>query len=153
MIERYRPDPAIYTYGNIDRGRVDGWEFEADWFLRPGWNVFGCLSSVRGRSLASGDNLNDIPPVRLSGGTRLWLGLVSLGLNGSVQLEKDNPGPVEVPIPGAAIVDFRAVWTCRRWDLYLSLANLFNARYLARPDAEAMPEPARSLRLGIARAF
>ena len=153
MIERFRPDPTTYTYGNIERGRLQGLEFEAEAFPLPGWKVFGNLSAVRGRSLSTGAALNDIPPLRLYAGTRVWLGWFTAEANGSIQLRKDNPGPAEVAIPGSAVANLKASYSWQAWKFYLTLANIFNASYYARPDAEAMLEPARNLRLGIAFNF
>jgi outer membrane receptor protein involved in Fe transport len=77
MIERYRPDPTTYTYGNIEQGRLQGLEFEAEAFLLPGWKVFGNLAAIRGRSLATDAPLNDVPPFRVYAGTRIWKGRLS----------------------------------------------------------------------------
>ncbi|OGD20473.1 MAG: hypothetical protein A2W03_02065 [Candidatus Aminicenantes bacterium RBG_16_63_16] len=153
MIERYRLNPTTYTYGNIAKGRLEGWELEAEYFVLPGWKVFGNLSAVRGRSLSTGAALNDIPPLRLYAGTRVWLGWFTAEANGSIQLRKDNPGPAEVAIPGSAVANLKASYSWQAWKFYLTLANIFNASYYARPDAEAMLEPARNLRLGIAFNF
>ena len=153
LIERYKINPTTYTYGNIAKGRVQGWELEAEYFVLPGWKVFGNLTAIRGRSLETGDALNDIPPLRLYAGTRVWLGLFTAEANGVFQLSKDNPGPAEVAIPGSAVLNLRASYAWQAWNFYLTLANVLNASYFARPDAEAMLEPARNLRLGIACAF
>jgi outer membrane receptor protein involved in Fe transport len=153
MIERYKISPTTYTYGNIAKGRIEGWELEAEHFITPGWKVFGNLSAIRGRSLDTGAPLNDIPPLRLYAGTRVWLGWFSAEANGVFLLDKDDPGPAEVAIPGSAVVNFRASYGWRAWNFYLTMANVLNETYIARPDAEAMFEPARSLRLAIAYAF
>jgi outer membrane receptor protein involved in Fe transport len=153
MIERYRISPTTYTYGNITKGRIQGWEVEAECFVVQGWKIFGNLTAIRGRSLETGAALNDIPPLRLYVGTRVWLGWFSAEANGSFQLRKDNPGPAEVAIPGSAVVNLSASYVWNPLKFYLTLTNLLDASYIARPDAEAMPEPARNLRLGVAYAF
>jgi outer membrane receptor protein involved in Fe transport len=38
-------------------------------------------------------------------------------------------------------------------NVFLSLNNLFDQSYLARPDPEAMPEPGRNLIFGLSYSF
>jgi outer membrane receptor protein involved in Fe transport len=153
MIERYRPDPTTYTYGNIERGRLQGLEFEAEAFLLPGWKVFGNVAAIRGRSLVSGDPLNDVPPVRLYGGTRYWAGRFSAEINATVCLAKAAPGPAEIAVAASEVVNLKAGYLWRGLEFHLMLGNAFNATYVSRADAEAMVEPGRNLRLGVSYAF
>jgi len=153
MIERYRVDPTTYTYGNIEEGRVKGLEFELEYFLRPGWKVFGSMFTIRGRSLVTGTPLNDIPPLRVAAGTRVWRGRFWTQLEAAVLFAKDNPGPAEIAIPGCSIIDLRAGYAWRAFDFFAVLANVLNQEYVSRPDSEAMIEPGRNLRLGLAYAF
>jgi len=153
MIERFRPDPTTYTYGNIERGRLQGLEFEAEAFPLPGWKVFGNVAMIRGRSLVSGDPLNDVPPVRLYGGTRYWVGRFSAEINATVCLAKTDPGPAEIAVPSAELVNLKAAYLWRGLEFRVMLGNVFNATYISRADAEAMVEPGRNLRLGVSYAF
>jgi outer membrane receptor protein involved in Fe transport len=153
MIERFRPDPTTYTYGNIERGRLQGLEFEAEAFPLPGWKVFGNVAMIRGRSLVSGAPLNDVPPVRFYGGTRYWVGRFSAEINATVCLAKTDPGPAEIAVPSAELVNLKAAYLWRGLELRVMLGNLFNATYVSRADAEAMVEPGRNLRLGVSYSF
>ena len=153
MIERYRLDPSTYTYGNIEKGRIQGLELEAEYFVLPGWKVFGNVATLRGRSLATGDRLNDIPPVRFYAGTRVWRGNLSAEINAAVQLRKDNPGPAEVSVRSSKLVNLRVAYILRGLSVHATLANAINESYIARADSEAMLEPGRNLRLGVAYAF
>jgi outer membrane receptor protein involved in Fe transport len=153
MIERYRPDPTTYTYGNIERGRLQGLEFEAEAFLLPGWKVFGNVAAIRGRSLVSGDPLNDVPPVRFYGGTRYWAGRFSAEINATVCLAKTAPGPAEIAVASSEVLNIKAGYLWRGLEFHLMLGNAFNATYISRADAEAMVEPGRNLRLGVSYAF
>ncbi len=154
MIERYTVSPGIYTYGNIDRGRLKGIELEAEYFPMPGWKVFGNMFAIRGRNAGTGGPLNDVPPVQFLAGTKAWVGRFSAEADATFRLRKDNSGPAEVAIPGSTVVNVRAAY---RFSPSLSvfgrLGNLFNETYIARPDAEAMEEPGRSLTVGAALAF
>ena len=153
MIERYRLDPSTYTYGNIERGRLQGLEFEAEAFLLPGWKVFGNVAAIRGRSLETGVPLNDIPPFQIYTGTRVWKGKLSAELNATFRLAKSNPGPAEIEVVSSELVNFKASCLWHGLNFYVTLGNVFNAAYIARADSEAMVEPGRNLRLGFVYAF
>lgn len=153
MIERYRLDPSTYTYGNIERGRLQGLEFEAEAFLLPGWKVFGNVATIRGRSQETGVPLNDIPPFQIYTGTRVWKGKLSAELNATFRLAKSKPGPAEIDVASSEIVNFKAGYLWHDLNFYVALGNIFNAAYVARADSEAMVEPGRNLRLGFVYAF
>jgi len=153
MIERYRPDPTTYTYGNIERGRLQGVELEGEAFLAAGWKVFGNFAVIDGQSLETDAPLNDVPPVRFYAGTRYWHGRLSAELNATFCLAKTDPGPAEVPVASSEVVNLKAGYVWRGVNLYVLLANVFNATYISRADAEAMIEPGRNLRLGVSYAF
>jgi len=153
MIERYRLDPSTYTYGNIEKGRLQGLEFEAEAFLLPGWKIFGNVAAIRGRSLETGVPLNDIPPFQIYTGTRVWKGKLSAELNATFRLAKSNPGPAEISVASSELVNLKATYLWRGLNFYVALGNIFNATYVARADSEAMVEPGRNLRLGFVYAF
>jgi outer membrane receptor protein involved in Fe transport len=153
MIERYRPEPTTYTYGNIEKGRLQGLELEAEAFPVPGWKVFGNIAAIRGRSLAGDLPLNDVPPVRFYTGTRYWRGRFSAEVNATFCLAKDNPGPAEIAVASSELVNLRATYLWRGLNVYAALGNVFNATCISRADAEAMIEPRRNLRVGVSYAF
>lgn len=153
MIERYRIDATTRTYGNIEKGRIQGLEFELEYFVRPGWKVFGNVAALRGRSVLSGDPLNDIPPFNLHVGTRVWVKRFWAELSGTYRLRKGTPGPDEIEIAGSEIVNLRTGYRWSSFEFFMSLANIFNAAYLARPDPDAMEEPGRNLKIGFVYSF
>lgn len=154
MIERYKVSSTVYTYGNIERGRIHGLEFETEWFPFTGWKLRAGLTALAGKSLATGAPLNDVPPFRATLATRAWWGRFSVEARLLAQAAKDEPGPAEIAIPGYGILDLKVAWAIGpSLDLYLKLANAFNALYLGRPDSEAVDEPGRSLGLGLAWSF
>jgi outer membrane receptor protein involved in Fe transport len=154
MIERYTKSPGVYTYGNIDRGRLKGIEFEVEYFPVPGWKVFGNMFAIRGRNAATGGALNDVPPVQFLAGTKAWIGRFSAELDAMFRLRKNDPGPAEIGIRASTVVNARAAYRVSpTLSFYARLGNLFDATYIARPDAEAMDEPGRSLTFGAAFAF
>ncbi len=153
MIERFRLDPTTYTYGNIERGLLRGFEFEAEAFVLSGWKVFGNFAVIRGRSLATGDPLNDVAPFRVFTGTRYWRGRFSAELNATFSAAKSDPGPAEIAVASSELVNLKAGYVWRGLDFFVTLANVFNATYIARADPDAMFEPGRNLRVGFAYAF
>ncbi|MGB8959894.1 MAG: TonB-dependent receptor [Candidatus Aminicenantales bacterium] len=153
MIERFRLDPSTYTYGNIERGLLRGLEFEAEAFVLAGWKVFGNFAVIRGRSLATGDPLNDVPPFRIYAGTRYWKDRFSAELNATFSAAKSDPGPAEIAVASSKLVNLRVGYVWRGLDFFVTLANLFNATYIARADPDAMVEPGRNLRAGFSYAF
>ncbi len=154
MIERYKITSTVYTYGNINRGRVEGLELELEAFPVSGWKLFGNLMSLRGKDPATGQPLNDVPPLRAVAGSRFWVGRFSAEATGIFQAKKDRPGPAEIAIDGYELINLKAAYAFgSAVNLYVRLGNLFDETFLARPDSEAMEEPGRSLSLGLAVAF
>ena len=154
MIEKYTMSPGLYTYGNIATGRLKGLEFEIEYFPAPGWKVFGNMFAIRGRNAATGGPLNDVPPVQFLAGTKVWIGRFSAEVDATFRLRKNDPGPAEIAVPASTVVNARSAYRVSpSLSFYARLGNLFNATYIARPDAEAMEEPGRSLNIGVAFAF
>ena len=154
MIERFLVQPKVYTYGNIEKGRIQGLEMEIEYFPWRWLDVFGNIELIDGKSKETGDPLNDIPPQRLFLGTRVWAGRFSFEVNGTWQQKKDDPGPAEISIPEAHYVNLKASYFfAPSANIYFVLSNLFNEAYLARPDPESVEEPGRDLLFGISFSF
>jgi hemoglobin/transferrin/lactoferrin receptor protein len=154
MIERYRIEETVYTYGNIDRGAIRGFELECEYFPWPWFSVFGNLARIDGKSLQNNVPLNDIPPRRLYLGARAWLGRLSLEINGTWQGEKDDPGPAEIAISAAQYLDLKlSYFLPPSVNVYLAVNNLLDESYLGRPDPEAREEPGRNFLFGISYSF
>jgi iron complex outermembrane receptor protein len=156
LIERYWIDAIenIYTYGNVNKGKISGYELEVEYYPVPKWKVFGNFFSFNGKSVVVDESLNDIPPSRLFLGTRVWIGDLSGEINATFQLDKENPGPAEISIPGYEIVNMKASYYFNStFSLYFVLSNLFNHTYIARPDPDAVEEPGRNLMLGVSYSF
>jgi iron complex outermembrane recepter protein len=154
MIDRYTVSPALYTYGNIDKGRLKGLEIEVEVFPMPGWKIFGNMFAIRGRNAATGGTLNDVPPVQFLMGTKAWVGRLSAEIDATFRLRKDDPGPAEIAVSASTVVNARAAYRVSpSLSFYARLANLFDATHIARPDAKAMEEPGRSLSIGATLGF
>ena len=154
MVERYRSEENIYTYGNIEKGQIQGLELEMEYFPMPRWKIFGNFYSFKGLSQLTDDSLNDIPPLRLFLGTRVWKGHFWGEISASFQKEKKDPGPTEISIPGFEVVNFQVGFFLNStFRFYLSVSNLFNKTYLARPDPDSMEAPGRNFILGLVYSF
>ena len=98
MIERYKNPDNIYTYDNIDRGKIYGGEIEARFAPSENIDLFGNYFYYIGKSDETDDALNDLPAPRfLVGGKvdlinkRLWV-----EFNYLHSFKKTDPGPAEV---------------------------------------------------------
>jgi hemoglobin/transferrin/lactoferrin receptor protein len=158
LIERYMIDPVerIRTYGNVEQGRLSGYELEVEYYPMPKWKLFGNIYSFKGKSKVTSEPLNDIPPSRLFMGTRVWFGHFTTEINATLQLKKDDMGPDEMlsDLPGYEVVNLKASYYYNKsFRFYLLLSNLLDRAYLARPDADAVEEPGRNLIFGMSYSF
>lgn len=158
LIERYMVDPVerIRTYGNVEQGRLSGYELEVEYYPMPKWKLFGNIYSFKGNSTVTSEPLNDIPPSRLFLGTRVWFGRFTTEINATLQLKKDDMGPDEMlsSLPGYEVVNLKASYYYNKsFRFYLLLSNLLDRAYLARPDADAVEEPGRNLVFGMSYSF
>ena len=156
LIERYWIDTIenIYTYGNVNKGKISGYELEVEYYPIPKWKVFGNFFSFNGKSVVLDESLNDIPPPRLFLGTRIWIGDLSAEINATFQMDKENPGPAEISISSYDVVNMKASYHINStFRLYFVLSNLFNRAYIARPDPDAVEEPGRNLMVGVNYSF
>jgi len=153
LIDRTQVAPSVYTYGNVDKGRIKGLEFEAEAYPLSGWKLFGTVASLEGKSASTGSRLNDIPPLRAVVGTRVFWGKFSAELSGILQAKKENPGPAEIAIPACRVFQLKASYFFYPVNVYLVVGNLFNQTYLGRLDPEAMEEPGRGAVVGLSYSF
>lgn len=154
MIERYRVAEKTYTYGNIEKGRIQGLELETEYFPLSGWSVFGNFTLIQGRSRQTNAPLNDIPAHRLFLGSRVWLGRFSFEASGAAQAKIENPGPAEVAIPSAQYVNLKVTYfAAPGFAVHFLFSNVFNETFYARPDPDAREEPGRNLVFSVSYAF
>ena len=153
LIDRTLAAPQTYTYANLDKARLRGLEMESEFYPSAGWKIFGTLTALQGTSDTSGLPVNDIPPLRLTLGTRVWIGKFSAEINGLFQGRKNDPGPAEIAIGACRVFSFKANYFWTPFNIYLTVMNLFNAAYVGRPDPEAVEEPGRRLVFGLTYSF
>ena len=154
MVERYLIQERTYTYGNIERGQIQGVELEAEYYPVPGWKLFGNMNYFQGVSKVTEQPLNDIPSLRVFLGTRVWKGRFWGEMNATFQQEKSAPGPAEIAIAGYQIVNIQTGYLINSTvHVYFSVSNLLNITYIPRPDPEAMEAPGRNFVLGLHYSF
>ena len=153
LIDRTLAAPQTYTYANLDKARLRGLEMESEFYPSAGWKIFGTFTALQGTSITSGLPVNDIPPLRLTLGTRVWIGKFSAEINGLFQGGKNDPGPAEIAIGACRVFSFKANYFWTPFNIYLTVVNLFNAAYVGRPDPEAVEETGRSLVFGLTYSF
>lgn len=143
LIERYRNEAKIYTYDNIDRGRIYGGEIEVQYSPVNRVDLFGHYFYYRGRSDASDASLNDIPAPRLFLGGKVYLdGTHRLWLEGNYfySFKKNDPGPAEIENNAYNLLNLKGgYYFSAGLFLYLKVSNLLNETYYANPDPD-IPE-------------
>ncbi len=149
LIERYQTETDFFFFRNRGRGRIHGFEIEAQSQLGHGYSVEVAAQIARGVSLDDGAHLDDMSPPGIS-----IAGRKELGTRGYVrsrvayQTEDERPGPSEIAIPGSTVVDVGAGWKLvRQLELRFNIRNLFDDAYYASPDARWVWAPGRSAAL------
>jgi outer membrane receptor protein involved in Fe transport len=143
LIERYKNEAKIYTYDNIDRGRIYGGEVEIQYSPLNRVDLFGHYFYYRGRSDETDAPLNDIPTPRIFFGGKVYFDNAHrLWIEGDYlySFKKTNPGPAEIENNSYYLVNLKGGYYFSA-DLffYLKISNLFNETYYANPDPD-IPE-------------
>lgn len=110
MVERYKVSSSIYTYGNIESGVIKGLEGEIEFYPMQGLKVYASIMNYLGKSEATGDYLNDIPPFRAISGVKLFKGGYWIELEGIYQHRHTHIGPAEIKIPSYIVLNLVSVF-------------------------------------------
>jgi len=149
MIERYRVDGGIYTYGNVDRGQVNGVEMEFQFFPVQSLEIFGHGIVYQGRSRETDDPLNDVPSPKILLAAKYILNRFWLEANFLYSFPKEDPGPAEVANDAYRRLDFKGgVYLSSRLFFYAKIQNLLNEAYYANPDPDIPLAPGFALSAG-----
>lgn len=140
MIERYRNEQDIYTYDNIDAGRIYGGEIEVEYHLFSNLELFGHFFYYKGKSTTTDEPLNDLPAPRLSLGGKVFIDRFWLQMDFLHSLKKTDPGPAEVENDAYTVLDFRGgIYFSSAFSLYVKVSNLFNDLYYPNADPDIPP--------------
>lgn len=137
MIERYRDENDIYTYDNINRGRLYGGELEVSFKPVSVMDIFGHFIYYHGRNPGNSDPLNDIPAPRLLLGGKAFLDRLWLEFNFLHSFEKSDPGPAEVFNNAYTVINLKGgYYITSSLYFYIKMGNILNQSYYANPDPD-----------------
>lgn len=145
LVERYRKEGKIYSYGNIDEGYIRGFEAELEFFPVQGLKFFSNFHWIKGESKVKKTPLNDVPPPSILVGSRVWKGKLWGELSCYMQRKHDRPGSSEIAIPGFSVFNFKGGYYAGSKRVFINVGNILNKKFKARPDPDAMDEPGRSI--------
>jgi len=149
LVERYKKEGKIYSYGNLDEGNLRGLEGEIEYFPFSGFQIFTNFHWIKGESKVREAPLNDVPPPSILMGSRVWKGRFWGELNCYLQRKHDRPGPSEIKIPGFSVFNFNGGYYSGSKRIFISVRNIFNKKYIGRPDPDAREEPGRSVSINL----
>ncbi|MCP4213321.1 MAG: TonB-dependent receptor [bacterium] len=136
MIERYKRKD-IYTYANIDSGRISGWELEGRVTPVQQLEFFGHVLYYKGKSLVNDAPLNDVPAPRFFLGGKFYLQRFWFGMEYLHSFKKTEPGPAEVENKAYEVINIKGGWyISSSLFFYLKVSNLLNESYYANPDSD-----------------
>ncbi|MCP5046208.1 MAG: TonB-dependent receptor [bacterium] len=152
LIERYREIEDIYTYDNIDQGRILGGELELRYRPFSTLHLFGHYFYYRGRSTGNDNDtpLNDVPAPRFLVGGKLFFNQLWIELNWLYSFKKSDPGPAEAANEAYNIVDIKGgYYFSSALYLYVKLANLFDKVYFPNTDPDTPAARGLNISAGI----
>ncbi len=137
MIEKFPLSDNSYTYDNIERGRIRGFELEFQLYPLKNLEIFGNGFIYQGLSTVSGQYLNDIPSAKLLLGTKFWMGRFWGEVDWAASAAVKHPGPAETAIPAYSATNVKAgYYFSNRLFVFLKAANLFDRAYFANADPD-----------------
>ncbi len=146
LIERYQTETDVFFFRNRGRARLRGFELEARSELGRGYSVELATTIASGTAVDDGAPLDDVPPVTVSlVGRKAFADRFYAHARVAVAGNDDRPGPSEVAVPGATIVDLGGGWRIGpTLELRALLRNLLDERYYSSPDPRRVFAPGRS---------
>ena len=155
LIERYTTQPDFFFFRNRGEARLRGFEVEATTDLGSGYFLEIAANIARGKVVDDDTNMDDIAPDSLSlTGRKLFGERAYAQMRLAFYGEDDRPGPSEVDVPGATLLDAGGGWRFNRYlELRGTARNLLNDTYYASPDPRFVLAPGRSVSLTIAAQF
>lgn len=144
-VERLETSEDYYTYRNVARVSV----YDASLKLSTGWFSAG-FSWADGEDRDTGDNIDDIPPLKFSLSADPAFGRFKTHLRLSAVDGQDDYGPNEKHVPGYAVLDLGLTWTASEFfTLSLRANNVLDKGYYPSADEKAVWAPGRSVLLAL----
>ena len=149
LIERYQTEIDFYFFRNRGRARLRGFEVEARSEIGAGYSVELAAQVAGGRAVDDHAQLDDISPVTVSVlGRKAFGARVYAQTRLAFSAADDRPGPTEIAIPGATLLDAGGGWRLRpHLELRALARNLLDDDYYASSDPRWVLAPGRSVSL------
>lgn len=150
MIERYRNEEDIYTYDNIDAGRIYGGEIEIEYNPFTNFELFGHFFYYKGKSTTTDEPLNDLPSPRISLDGKVFIDRFWLQLDFLHSLKKTDPGPAEMENGAYTVLDIKGgIYFSSAFSLYVKISNLLNDLYYPNADPDIPAAKGLNITAGI----
>lgn len=145
MIQKFGDVAAEeYSYKNLSRGRITGFEGELYLSLARDWEIFINFHHMTGKDKEGKPALNYIPPTRMTLWTKFSRGKFWLEPRISFSDKVDNPGPLEIEIDGFILLDTILGLKINKDLTLLCIAqNLLNQTYRFSADVDGVDAPGR----------
>jgi outer membrane receptor protein involved in Fe transport len=155
LIERYQTDPDFFYFRNRGRAQLRGFELEARTDLGRGYSIEFGAQVAEGEALDDGIALDDVAPVTVSLlGRKAFGERVYAHARLAMAADDDRPGPSEVAVPGATLIDLGGGWRIGpALELRGFVRNLLDETYYSSPDPRRVYAPGRSASLTLAVQF
>jgi len=154
MIEKYRITNETYTYDNLNKGRINGFELEFQFFPQKNLELFGNYFTYNGKSVISNQPLNDVPSAKLYLGGRVYLGRFWTEVNHVYSSSLNWPGPAEIPVRAYNVTNVKGgYYLSSKLFLFLKVSNLFDSFYYANADPDIPPATGFDLSIGLTSQF
>ncbi len=148
-IERIDLEDGVRTFVNLTSGTIEGFELEGFWQATDGLRLEWAGQITDGQA-DDGTPLAESPADRITVGGTYVSGPWSGSLRWQHRLDKDDPGPGEVPTGSAEIVSAALSYTLSSGlVLRLFASNLLDEQYLPSADDLALPAPQRSVGIAL----
>ncbi|MBN2431515.1 MAG: TonB-dependent receptor [Acidobacteria bacterium] len=154
LVEKFDLGNELYTYENLDRGSIKGFELEFQYYPIQSLQFFGNYFHYWGKSSVTDQRLNDIPSPKLFLGGRYWWGRFWVEANHLYSVELEDPGPAETMVEDYNLTNLKAgFYVNNETQLFFKVSNLFDASYYANADPDIPPAPGFSLSIGLRHQF
>jgi len=137
LIERYKVEDGIYTYGNIEKGKIRGIEGTCNATLNQKLKVLFKFRDYTGKSIVTNTPLNDIPAVSTSIAVKYNINQGFITFSSNHYFSKNNPGPSEIENTSYTLINISGTFFISE-KLFFSgkINNLLNRTYYQNADPD-----------------
>lgn len=150
LIERYEVEDGIYTFDNINKGRIKG--FEVSGFVKLCEKISTELMyrNYSGKSLFDSQYLNDIPANTYNLKNRISFNKGFISINLFKSFSKSDVGPSEVENSDYLITSINgSYYHSEKLFFSFNFHNIFNRLYYQNADPDAPYNPGRTFTINL----